>query len=159
MLPTIEEWFSIGVDFPFGGYLFYVCFGAVIAKCKLKRWFYYICYFLGGFSAIFIITKYDNHYLFGNKSLAVCLMSMSIFLIVSGIKVKQNKYILKISECTLGIYLLHPLFINLAIKLFKIDLLTTLPYIKLLVFFGLITVVAFICTFILRKIPLIKAIF
>ena len=35
--PAINKWLPIGIDFPFGGYLFYVCLGGAIAKCRIKK--------------------------------------------------------------------------------------------------------------------------
>ena len=33
-LPSYEQFFRVGIQFPLGGYLFYVCYGGVIAKYK-----------------------------------------------------------------------------------------------------------------------------
>ena len=98
-------------------------------------------------------------YTFGYRNILVCLIAMSIFLLVSQMEIRSNKLILKISECTWGIYLIHPFFINIAIKVLKIDLLTSLPYVKLFVFTVLIAVISFVATYILRKIPFVKKLF
>ena len=156
--PSIEKWISIGVDFPFGGYLFYVCLGGLIAKCRIRKELVYLCCFAGGLSIVCMIATAGT-YTFGYRHILVCLIAMSIFLLVSKMEVRSNKLILKISECTWGIYLIHPFFINIAIKVLKIDLLTSLPYVKLFVFTVLIAVISFVATYILRKIPFVKKLF
>lgn len=105
-----------------------------------------------------MVTVAETHS-FGYRDMLVCLIAMSIFLIVNKIDIKPNKLILKISECTWGIYLIHPFFINIAIKLLKIDLLTSLPYVKLSVFALIVSIISFITTYMLRKIPFIKKLF
>lgn len=156
--PAINKWLPIGIDFPFGGYLFYVCLGGAIAKCRIKKELLYFCCLSGGLSIMCMVTVAGTHS-FGYRDMLVCLIAMSIFLIVNKIDIKPNKLILKISECTWGIYLIHPFFINIAIKLLKIDLLTSLPYVKLSVFALIVSIISFITTYMLRKIPFIKKLF
>ena len=84
---------------------------------------------------------------------------MSVFLLVNPMDIKPNKLLLGVSQCTWGIYLLHPLFINIAIKLLKIDVLTSYAYLKLFVFTLVILLVSFTSTYILRKIPIVKQLF
>ena len=78
LLPTLEKWISIGVVFPFSGYLFYVCFGGAVAKLKINKKLSYLIYLTGLLSIVWIIVDADRQN-FGYKHLAVCLMAMSIF--------------------------------------------------------------------------------
>lgn len=158
LFPTIEKWISVGVVFPFNGYLFYVCFGGAAAKFKMNKIQSCFIYLTGLLSVAWIVSDAENH-VFGYQHLAVCLMAMSIFLSVSKMDIKQNKLLLCISKCTWGIYLLHPFFINVAIKLLNIDVVTSLPYIRLFLFAVVVSFASFLSTYILRKIPLIRKLF
>lgn len=155
---SVKARLPIGIDFPFGGYLFYVCFGGAVAKCGTRKKLLYLSCLAGGISAVCMIIL-SKTVSFGYNHLFVCMIAMSIFLIFTEMKVKPSKIVLTISGCTWGIYLLHPFFINIAIKVLKIDLLTSLPYVKLFVFAIIISVISFIATYILRKIPFVKKLF
>ena len=78
---------------------------------------------------------------------------------MAGLKMKQNEFVRMVAECTWGIYLLHPLFINITVKVMKIDLLRGTPYLNLILFELIIVIVSFICTYILKKLPLLKRMF
>ncbi len=158
LLPTFEAWISVKEILPIGGYLFYVCFGGMVAKNYIPNKLMYIISFSGLLSSAWIVLG-SNTQKFDYRHLAVCLMAMSIFLIISNINIKPRKFILLLSNCTWGIYLIHPLFMNVVIKLFKIDFLTSMPYIKLSVFAVIIFCISFIFTYVLRKIPFVKKLF
>ena len=97
--------------------------------------------------------------LFVFKHPIVCFMAMGIFLLISQADFKSNKIILEIAKCSWGIYLIHPFFMNIALKVLKIDLLSGMLYIKLLIFAITLFAISLITTYILRKIPVIKKIF
>ena len=156
LLPTFNEWITIGITFPFSGYLFYVCLGGVLAQVNINKTISYFIYLVGLLSTIYIAFANNG---IENKHLAVCLMATSVFLIVSKLKIKPNKLLLYISNCTWGIYLIHPLFINVAIKLVRVDVISSYAYLKLFVFTVVIFAVSFLSTYILRKIPIVKKLF
>ncbi len=157
LCPSMEEYISIGVEFPFGGFLFYVCFGGMISKCKVNKRLLLFSGLIGGLSVVYVIVA-DNHVL-NYTYLPVCLIAMSIFSIVSQLNMKPNKLVLKVSECTFGIYLIQPLFVNIALKLLRIDLLSNLPGVRLCVFATLIFAASLVTTYVLRKIPVVKKLF
>lgn len=158
VVPTIHRILPIGIDFPFGGYLFYVCFGGLVAKCNWKKEVYLGSLIGAIVSVIYILfmhTKQD----FGYNSIAVALIAVCVFLFVSKQEVKGSDVLLNVSSCTWGIYLIHPFFINIILKLFKVDLLTSMPYVKLTLFLIVVAVLSYIATYILKKIPVIKNLF
>ncbi len=158
LLPAIEAWLPVKAVLPFGGYLFYVCFGGIAAKTNISNKLLYTIAFAALLSVIWIVFGVDTQ-AFGYNHPAVCLIAMSIFLIISRINVNPRKFALCLSNCTWGIYLIHPFFINIAIKLFKIDVLTSMPHVKLFAFALIVSCVSFVSTYILRKIPLVKKLF
>jgi len=158
LCPTVNKVISVGIDFPFCNYLFYVCFGGIIAKVKTKKEIVGICCVAGIISIVWIIVDI-NRSLFGYNHLAVCFMAIAVFVGFSHMEIKQNEMLKEISECSLGIYLIHPFFINIVIKVLKLDLLTHMPYIKVMLFVVFLFVVSFITTYVLRKIPYVKKLF
>lgn len=154
----IGHWLSIRIEFPFGGYLFYVCFGGAVATCKINKNYISILYFFGFLATISLVTRGGTMVL-NYRSLEVALMAMGIFLFVEQLSVSQNKYIFLIADCTWGIYLIHPLFVNLALKVFDINLLNGLIYVNLCIFFVVIFLISFFVVLLLKKIPIIKAMF
>ena len=86
-------------------------------------------------------------------------MAMGIFLFIYQANFKRNKIILEISKYSWGIYLIHPLFINITLKVLKIDLLSGMLYLNLFIFAVIIFAISFLTTYILRKITMIKYIF
>ncbi|MFW5670568.1 MAG: acyltransferase, partial [Acetivibrio ethanolgignens] len=79
---TIKQWLPIGIDFPFGGYLFYVCFGGAVGKCRIKKEVLYLCCLSGGISIVCMVAVVGT-YSFGYRHISVCLIAMSIFLLVN----------------------------------------------------------------------------
>lgn len=156
LFPSFEKWITVGITFPFSGYLFYVCLGGAIAQININKTVSYFVYLLGLLSAVWIVF---SNFKIGYKDLAVCLMAISIFLLVSKLNIKPNKFLLCASNCTWGIYLFHPFFINVAIKLLRIDIITSQVYLNLVIFTAAVFSVSFLSTYVLRKIPLVKKLF
>jgi len=155
-LPTFEKWLTIGIEFPFRGYLVYVCLGGIMARINLNKTISLFVYLAGLLSAIYIIFTNCR---IGYNHLAICLMAISVFLIVSKRKIKPNKLLFCVSNCTWGIYLIHPFFINVAIKLFRIDVISSHAYTKLVIFTAAVFSISFLTSYVLRKIPLVKKLF
>ena len=156
LLPTFGGWITVGIQFPFSGYLFYVCLGGVLAQVSINKTISCFVYLAGLLSAVYIaFANYETGY----NHMAVCIMATSVFLIVSKLKIKPNKSLLCVSSCTWGIYLIHPLLINVAIKLLRIDVISSYACLKLLVFTIAIISISFLATYVLRKIPLVKKLF
>lgn len=158
LVPTLDGLISIQSVLPFGGYLFYVCFGGLVAQNHISNKALHLITFAGLLSCVWIVLGVSTQD-FDYKHLAVCLMAISIFLIFNNMDIKPRKMILLLSNCMWGVYLIHPFFINIVIKLFKIDFLTSMPYIKLCVFAVVIFCISVGSTYVLRKIPLIKKLF
>lgn len=160
LLPAINSsgLINIIIDFPLCGYLFYVCFGGLVAKCKMGKLCNYLFPILGLISVIYIVL-FSHGQTFEYNSLSICFLAISIFLTVNNIVSKQNNFISKLASCTWGIYLIHPLFINVILKFLKMDLLSSMPYIKLPLFCISIFLLSYTFVCIFKKIPLIKKLF
>jgi len=158
LCPFCKEWIPVGVDFPFGGYLFYVCFGMLAEKCRPHKKWRYVFFAVCALCILYIVlcpSKKELHYLHP----VISVFSMAVFLLVSRLEIRGSKGIEVTSACTWGIYLIHPFFINVIIKAFKIDLLSQCPYGKISLFAILIFGLSFAVTYLLKRMPLIKYLF
>lgn len=158
LIPAISKYLPIGIELPFDGYLVYVCFGGMIAKCTIDKKWKYLSFITIVISVVYLCVNVGKQ-LFVFKHPIVCFMAMGIFLLISQANFKANKIILEIAKCSWGIYLIHPFFMNIALKVLKIDLLSGMLYVKLLIFAMVLFAISLIVTYILRKIPVIKIIF
>ena len=149
---------TIDVDFPFVGYLFYVCFGGLVRKCEIKKWFFFATLALGAACAVFMVLVHTDVGRYDDKSPFVALLAMAVFLLVDKWNVKENKVVRELAACTWGVYLLHPVFLNVGTKLFKIDLLSHLPYLKLFAAWIVVFLLTFGLTWVLRRLPFFKKI-
>lgn len=148
------------IDFPVTAPAFYVCIGGVISKLrkeKKDKLQYTIVSFCCSIVAIFLIELYIPEY---NSwiSLIKSISAVSIFLSVidyfSG--KKELNWLRKISECSFGIYLFHPFFINLMIKVFRIYPVRWCPPVSLFLTSAGIVGLSYMTTYFLRKIRLIR---
>ena len=132
--------------------------GGLLAQQELsKKWTAAI--YLAGILALGWLLLFWGYWDLGYCHPVVCAMAVSVFLFVSRLNVKSGKLLLGLSACTWGVYLIHPFFINVAVKVLEIDVLTSYAYVKLLALLLAVLAVSFGGTYVLRKIPLMKKLF
>lgn len=158
LCPAVSAWLPIGIQFPFGGYLFYVCFGALVAQGFVSRRAQTLCCIAGAIAALWMALSPNKDPFFYLHPLVV-LMSMGIFLLALRLKIRPTKGLLQWSACTWGIYLLHPLFINIAFRVLRMDFVSFLPQVKLPVFAAVVFLLSYLTTRLLRRIPYGKYLF
>ena len=162
LLPWIGEHTAvkININFPLGAYLFYVCFGLLFSTCSLERISRRARI---GVSAVLILAGILAPLLGAAPQsytdLFVCFLASGLFVLFLELPIPATKGMTELAVCTWGVYLIHPFFINLAIKFFKIDLLSGMVFGKLLGFYLAVAAISFLATFVLRRIPVIKALF
>ena len=129
------------INYPVTAPAFYVCIGGVISKLRKEK------------KDKLQYTIYDSWI-----SLIKSISAVSIFLSVidyfSG-KTEMN-WLTKISECSFGIYLFHPFFINLMIKVFRIYPVRWCPPVSLFLTSAGIVGLSYMTTYFLRKNRLIR---
>ena len=158
LLPAFEEFLPVSVKIPFDGYLFYVCMGGILARQEPgKKWTAAI--YLAGLLGLAWILLFWYRGDYGYLHPAVCAMAVAIFLLVCKMDMKSGKLLLGLSGCTWGVYLIHPFFINVAIKVLGIDVLSSYAYGKLLALLAAVLAASFGTTYVLRKIPVVKKLF
>ena len=149
-LPSFDKIITIGIELPFGGYLFYVCFGGMVAKGDVSKKQTIFAVIASLLAALFIVLSHEKND-FGYRSLLVCLIAIGIFMFFFEIQMKPNKLVAVVSQCTFGMYLIHPLFINVVVKMLRIDVLSRMPYIKLTALYVGICLISFTVIYIYLK--------
>lgn len=159
LFPVFQKWIPIGVDLPFGGYLFYVCFGGVIAKYGIRKREIIVISIASLMSAAYLGVHYNGKIAESIDLLAVCIMALAVFLIFEHMKIQPSRLLLTLAKCSWGIYLLHPLIINVALKVLKLDFVSYMPYVKIPLLAICTFTLSFAITYLLRKIPFVSKLF
>ena len=159
LFPVFQKWIPIGVELPFGGYLFYVCFGGLIAKYGIRKREMIVIVIAGLISAAYLGVHYNGKIAESIDLLAVCIMSLAVFLIFEHMKIKPSRLLLALAKCSWGIYLLHPLIINVALKVLKMDFVSYMPYVKIPLLAICTFILSFAITYLLRKTPFVSELF
>ena len=158
----------------FGSMLLYYILGGLMKEYheKLKRlskWIYLLI-FVSAFSAQLLINVYlskslhETYYnAYGNyQSPLILIAVLSIFVYLSTFSFKSNVIINNLGANTLGIYLLHRPLLEIIKK--EPFLVNSIDYLKLtflreLLIAGLVFIICWIMTILLKKIPIISRIF
>ncbi len=151
---------KIDIGFPLTGYLFYVCFGMLFSACppewlsRRSRRILSVAWIVLGAVPLLLGVKQT-----GRSDLFVCFMATGFFILFLDADIPVSKGLTSLAKCTWGIYLIHPLFINTAVKFFKIDPLSVMPYGKLFVFYIAVVILSWFSVYVLKRIPLVKSLF
>lgn len=159
LVPAVNEWLNltIGIDFPMTGYLFYVTAGAMLARCRPidKKYMNLVLGIAAVMIFVYFLAGKDRVYSY--TSLPVCIMALCIFvLVIKNKKEFDGNRLINLSKCTLGIYLIHPFFLNLMIKFFHIYPLHWPVWISIPVTCIFIFLLSYMVVSVLRKIPFAK---
>ena len=101
---------------------------------------------------------YADGWLFSYFSLPNFIMAGALFCFFSalrGHKFRREKLIRELSDCTLGVYLMHPLVINI-LERFGIGIAAARPIPGSLGFTALLALSCFALTYIARRLPLVR---
>lgn len=157
VIPFFKPWFAFGITIPLNGYCFYVCFGGMVAYGDFGKNAKYFALSLAIIALAGAFLNIEDY--FGYQKLPTCLIACAFFMFISNLNIKPSKLLLTISQCTWGIYLLHPLFVNVAVKVLKIDFFKFIPFFSISIFGIAVSLLSFGVTYLLRKIPVVRKIF
>ena len=146
-----------------GKYSFYFLLGYYIDltnyDLRMKQYIY-LFGFLGVLSTI-ILTQISSCMIgcakatyFDNFTVGILVESIAIFVLFKDY-IKKNNIIITISKSSMGIYLVHVLFIEIFLKNFDKYFLNINPIFSIPVLAIIIYIASFIVAFLLRKIPVI----
>ena len=158
IVPSLNKLFNIKLAFnmlTISGYIFYYFYGYYLyhfdisKKYKLLNYilcFIAICYTI--YRAI-TINSLDNVYSY--TSIVPCIIASMVVIMCKNKTIKNPKLINLIAVNSLGIYIIHQLFINIIYKVIKFDIIVDYPYIGLLVYSLVIFLVSLGSVYLLRK--------
>ena len=151
------------------GYTGYFVLGYLLHNSKITKKTEIILYILSICSLIFTIlsTTLLSNYLhepsiifYNNLSLNVCIISISVFIffkqhIKNPTKRKINK-LLFLSKCSLGVYLIHIIILDILQIVFNLNSLSFNPIFSIPTIAILVFISSYIISIILNKIPIVN---
>ncbi len=146
-------------------YIPYFILGYLIGKIQFsKKYFFYsiiifvissLCTFIGTFYIVNYIN-YKQYILYNYLSITTIFASTSIFYILLNIKINESiRRISLLAPLTLGIYIVHPLFIESA-RYLSLKVENYNPILSIPIFTFIIFLLSSLLIFILQKIPYVK---
>ena len=163
-IPAVNNWLGLSIDMhlPMSGYLFYVVMGALIARCSFADMKYFnVILAAVNMAAAVYLWNHGKDVVYPYTSLPVCIMALCIFILITKnhTGLHMGRKWKGITECTLGIYLIHPFFLNLMIKMLHIYPLhgtgwVTIPAVCIALYF-----ISYATVYVLKKIPVVNRIF
>lgn len=141
-------------------YIFYLFAGGLLARLQPKSNCIYIAVSGIIISILLIIVKYYNNINISTEydSLTICVLTVSNFVLVSYLFQGRslNKFVITVSKATWGIYLLHPLFLNIQLKVFHINPFQYFPFLTVPLNCILLFIFTCWCVMLLRKLTFVQ---
>lgn len=160
VIPEFEGYTGIAINFSIpinGGFLFYVFAGGCLAKMDTDN--IKISWSIFGIigSILLIIMRYIAFipsFFSEYNSIIISILSISVFCLCRSLfkNYIPNKVVIEVSKCTWGIYLIHPFFLNIQLKLLGINPLLILPQITIVIDAITLFAISLLASYILRKI-------
>ena len=149
------------------GYVGYFVLGHYLYTYQLSSALKKFIYPLGLLSVIFVIilTHWYSHYagepcseFYDNLNIFTLFESMTVFMMINQLKVSANysSIIVRMSNLSLGIYLIHMLVFRMAYNIFGISAESFSPYYFIPCFSLIVFVTSGLIVSLLKKIPIIK---
>ncbi len=146
VLPYAAEIFAAENAFylPVSGYLFYVFLGGYLGKVKIPHGCVWTGVVLSVIAALILwfFPDFQEHLSKPYLSLPVCVMAVTVFA-AAQVLLKDyhaGSWMRILSDCSWGVYLIHPLFLNVQLRLLGINplsfpLMVSIPLNVFLLFF------------------------
>ncbi len=162
LLPDVTKIAGIRTEFsfPIAGYSFYVFMGGFLGRIRYRRW--QLAAAFAGIIAggILMLSPLYERITVNYRSLPVAMMAVGVFVIAAICfeKYVSGRIMSILALCSGGIYLLHPLFLNLQIKALRINPLNypavlSVP-LNCVIIFGISAVGVYLIKFIIKKIKM-----
>ena len=166
IVPSLNKIFEIKLAFNYlnlSSYLFYYFYGYYLSNYNISKSYKIINYILSLLAIIYTVylaitvNNIDSAYTY--TSLVPVILSSSIVLVCKNRNIKHDKLINLIAINSLGIYIIHQLFINIIYKVIKFDIIVNYPYIGLIMYSLVILILSLLTTYLLRKSKFIRKYF
>lgn len=152
--------YPLGISIPITCYVTYVFLGGMIGKLNIPRPFAILCsgLFVGCMILLYYMPVYRGINQTEYTSLLICLLSgLFVVCIVGFLKeVESVTWVHRIAQCTWGIYLFHPVFLNVQTKVFHWYALPSAPLVSMMLEAVGLFFLSFLLTYVLRTIPVVR---
>jgi len=155
-------------------YLGYFILGYILREIKLNKkqinlaWAgYFVSVFIGSIATYFLMNQYGytNRGLIFNDYLSITtvISALSLYLLINTIhlsnwQISQHKFIKNLAQMSLGVYLIHPIIIDIFEYNFQNNL--SLKYSELIINFGFkipfTIIISYLIIQIISKVPILK---
>ena len=166
LVPSLNKLFNIKLAFnmlEISGYIFYYFYGYYLYKYDIDKNYKIINYVLCILAIIYTIyraiTVNSLSNVYSYITIVPCIIASTVILVCKDKSIKKDKLINLIAVCSLGIYIIHQLFINIIYKVLKFNMIVNYPYIGLIIYSVVILGISFITVYLLRKVDFIKKYF
>ncbi len=166
IVPTINKLFKIELAINMlniSGYIFYYFYGYYLYNYNINKKYKIVNYILAiiaiGYTIYRAITINSLDNVYSYISLVPCILSSATVLVLKNRSITKDKLINLIAINSLGIYILHQLFINIIYKVLKFDIIVSYPYIGLIIYSLVTLVCSLLLTYLLRKSKFIRKYF
>lgn len=166
IVPTINRVFDIKLAFNMlniSGYIFYYFYGYYLYHFDISKKYkilnYILCFIGIGYTVYraININSLDNVYSY--TSFVPFIMSSTVILLLKNKDIKNGNLINNIALCSLGIYIIHQLFINIIYKVIKFKMIVDYPYVGLILYSLVIFLCSWLVIYLLRKSKFIRKYF
>lgn len=160
LLPDAAKLLGIKTEFsfPIAGYSFYVFMGGFLGRIRYRKWHLGVSVIGIIAGAILILSPLYEKISINYRSLPVAMMAVGVFMTTAICfeKYVSGRIISILAFCSGGIYLLHPLFLNLQIRVFRINpldypMVLSVP-INCVIIFGISALGVYLIKIIIKKI-------
>jgi surface polysaccharide O-acyltransferase-like enzyme len=166
IVPSLSKLLQLNLAFNYlnlSSYIFYYFYGYYLYKYNISKEYKIFNYILGilaiGYTIYSAITVNVIDKAFAYTTLVPCILSSSVVLLFKDKNIKKDKLINLIAVNSLGIYIIHQLFINVIYKVIKFDIIVNYPYIGLIIYSLVILLLSLLTTYLLRKSKFIRKYF
>ena len=158
VVPSLSKLLQLSLAFNYlnlSSYIFYYFYGYYLYKYnytnKYKITNCILALIAIGYTIYSAITINNIDKAFAYTSIVPCILSSTIVVLLKNKTIKKDKIINLIALNSLGIYIIHQVFINIIYKVIKFDIIVSYPYIGLIIYSIMILLCSLIVTYILRK--------
>ena len=166
LIPSLNKLLDIKIAFNMisvSGYIFYYFYGYYLYHYDISKKYKIFNYIACVFALIYTIYRAINTNslddVYSYTTLVPFLFASLTIILLKNKDIKYGKIINNIGVCSLGIYIIHQVFINIIYKVIKFDMIVGYPYIGLIIYFVIIFLCSYIATYLLRKIRIIRKYF
>ncbi len=156
LAPCVSECsgYTVPITYPITTPMFYVCVGGLFSKTKISHKTAFAMIPTAACACVLLFTKTASAF----SEVWIAVAAVSIFIAAAGFgkAYTASKIVLHLSKLTFGVYLLHPLFLNLMVKALHIYPMQWFPPLSVLLTTVIIFLLSSSTVYLLRKIPFVR---